>query len=124
MKTQKELKANILSFANLHPDGFTLDSADAREVQEGFAVSVEATQNSFGVKGLERVIRYARANKIEAVGGWYNSEDGRFYYDATRIFRDFNAAAAFAVENHQLAFFDLKACREYRITAAGEVVAA
>lgn len=123
MKTRKELKANVVEVARMHPDGFTVDSLNCSVISEGFAVSVKETQNSHGIKGLERVIRYARENDIEAIGGWLNADNGKFYYDATRIFSNIEDAAAFAVKNEQLAFFDLKACKEYRITAAGVVAA-
>ena len=43
------------------------------------------------------------------VGGWYNSDDGRFYFDSTRIFPEdqLKEAIKFGKENGQYAIFIL-----------------
>ena len=92
-------------------------------VTTGFAVALKKTQNSFGVEGLAKV-----ANVIEelqatsemngrtlAFGGWYDSESGLYYYDATVIFQDREKAIEAGRANEQIAIFDLANLEEIRL---------
>jgi hypothetical protein len=100
--TDKELVNVIYAMGQMHPDGFTLDLNDMSQPKEGLIVSYKATQNSFGRSNLPAVIRHARAHN-NLVGGWYNSENGKYYFDSNRSFPEDSLAAAvqFARENGQ-----------------------
>ena len=100
--TDKELVNVIYAMGQMHPDGFTLDLNDMSQPKEGLIVSYKATQNSFGRSSLPAVIRHARAHN-NLVGGWYNSENGKYYFDSNRAFPEDSlaAAVAFARENGQ-----------------------
>ena len=92
-------------------------------VTTGFAVALKRTQNSFGNEGLAKV-----ANVIEelqatsemngqtlAFGGWYDSESGLYYYDATVIFDNRAEAIEAGRANEQIAIFDLANLEEIRL---------
>ena len=88
--------SSVAAIAALNPEGFTVNAATLQPVTTGYAVALKRTQNSFGAEGLAKV-----ANVIEelqatsemngrtlAYGGWYDSESGLYYYDATVIFEN------------------------------------
>lgn len=88
--------STVAAIAAINPEGFTVNAANLQPVTTGYAVALKRTQNSFGAEGLAKV-----ANVIEelqasnemngrtlAFGGWYDSESGLYYYDATVIFED------------------------------------
>lgn len=88
--------STVIAIAAMNPEGFTVNAATLQPVTTGYAVALKRTQNSFGAEGLAKV-----ANVIEelqtsnemngralAFGGWYDSESGLFYYDATVIFEN------------------------------------
>lgn len=106
---------DLALIATANPFGFTVNAETLEPVTDGFAVAVKATQDSFGQEGLQKVIDYADANGIPAIGGWLNDENGKFYYDATIVVETYAEALALARENEQLAFFDLNACEEIRL---------
>ena len=100
--SDKELVNVIYAMGQMYPDGFTLDLDTMRQPTEGIMVSYKETQNSFDRKSLPAVIKHARAHQ-HLVGGWYNEEDGHYYFDSTRSFPEDSlaAAVAFARENGQ-----------------------
>lgn len=103
--------------------GFTVNAANLQPVTTGYAVALKQTQNSFGAEGLVKV-----ANVIEklqasgnlngrtlAFGGWYDSESGLYFYDATVIFEDRAEAIEAGRVNEQIAIFDLANLEEIRL---------
>lgn len=115
--------SSIVAFAALNPEGFTVNAATLQPVSTGFAVAMKQTQNSFGAEGLAKV-----ANVIEelqasgnlngrtlAFGGWYDSESGLYYYDATVIFENRAEAIEAGRANDQIAIFDLANLEEIRL---------
>lgn len=86
--------SSVAAIAAMSLEGFTVNAANLQPVTTGYVVALKCTQNSFGAEGLAKV-----ANVIEelqasgnlsgrtlAFGGWYDSESGLYYYDATVIF--------------------------------------
>ena len=87
--TEQSIITNIAdkvwSFSQSHPDGFTIDIRTMTEPTEGIAVSYAATQNSHSRDQLGKVVSHALQHE-GYVGGWYNSEDGLYYFDSTKLF--------------------------------------
>ncbi len=79
------LADRVWELSQTHPDGFTLDIRTMTEPTEGIAVSYAATQNSHSRSQLDKVIAHALQND-GFVGGWYNTTDGLYYFDSTRLF--------------------------------------
>lgn len=115
--------SSVAAIAAMSPEGFTVNAATLQPVTTGFAVAMKQTQNSFGAEGLAKV-----ANVIEelqasgnldgrtlAFGGWYDSESGLYYYDATVIFQDRAEAIEAGRANDQIAIFDLANLEEIRL---------
>ncbi len=100
--TDKELVNVIYAMGQMYPDGFTLDLNTMRQPTEGLIVSYKATQNSFDRKSIPAVIKHARAHN-NLVGGWYNAEEDKYYFDSNRSFPEDSLAAAvqFARDNDQ-----------------------
>ena len=98
----------VWAFSQTHPDGFTIDIRTMTEPTEGIAVSYEATQNSHSRDQLDKVVSHA-LNHDGYVGGWYNSEDGLYYFDSTKLFpeNDLKGALQFGKENGQHSVFIL-----------------
>lgn len=116
MERKSNLFFAICAIASANASGFTVNAATLEPVAAGYAVAVEDTQNSFGVVGAYRVAEYVcEHSEINAVGGWYDSESGKYYLDATVIFSDLESAKAFARANHQLAIFNLSTFEEIRL---------
>ncbi len=119
--TNKQLGKTALTkaltkIAAANPDGFTVDAITLEPITKGFAVSVEATQNSFGAEGLSKVIDYVTSHDgINAYGGWLNSDNNAYYYDATIVCKTREEAEAFGRLNHQTAIFDLENMEEIRL---------
>ena len=115
--------STVVAIAAMNHEGFTVNAANLQPVSTGFAVALKRTQNSFGAEGLAKV-----ANVIEelqasgnlngrtlAFGGWYDSESGLYYYDATVIFENRAAAIEAGRANDQIAIFDLANLEEIRL---------
>lgn len=115
--------SSVAAIAAMSPEGFTVNAANLQPVTTGFAVAMKQTQNSFGTEGLAKV-----ANVIEelqasgningrtlAFGGWYDSESGLYYYDATVIFQNRAEAIEAGRANDQIAIFDLANLEEIRL---------
>lgn len=115
--------SSVAAIAAMSPEGFTVNAANLQPVTSGYAVALKRTQNSFDAEGLAKV-----ANAIEelqasgnlngrtlAFGGWYDSESGLYYYDATVIFEDRAEAIEAGRANEQIAIFDLGKLEEIRL---------
>lgn len=113
----------VAAIAALNPAGFTVNAANLQPVTSGFAVAMKQTQNSFGNEGLAKVANVidelqASGNlngRALAFGGWYDSESGLFYYDATLIYQDREKAIEAGRANEQIAIFDLANLVEIRL---------
>lgn len=105
MKTT-QLFAALTTIATANADGYTVNAKTLQPITTGYAVAVSETQNSFGPEGLAKVIKYVQDHpEVDAFGGWYNSEEGQYYYDATIIVPSKSEAIELARANKQLAFF-------------------
>ena len=115
-----EIADKVWTFSQSHPDGFTLDIHTMTCPTEGIAVSYAATQDSHSRDQLEYVVSHALQHD-GYVGGWYNSDDGQYYFDSTRLFPEDSLAAAvqFGRENGQHSVFILSTSTE--IPLAGKV---
>ena len=98
----------VWAFSQTHPDGFTIDIRTMTEPTEGIAVSYAATQNCHSRDQLDKVVSHALQHE-GYVGGWYNSEDGLYYFDSTKLFpeNDLKGALQFGKENGQYSVFIL-----------------
>ena len=98
----------VWAFSQTHPDGFTIDIRTMTEPTEGIAVGYAATQNSHSRDQLDKVVSHALQHE-GYVGGWYNSEDGLYYFDSTKLFpeNDLKGALLFGKENGQYSVFIL-----------------
>ena len=106
----------LQSIAAINPDGYTVNAKTLQPVTTGYAVAVEGTQNSFGNAGLARVIAYVLSHpEINAIGGWKDSQTGKYYFDATIIVQDLETATKLGKENKQIAIFHLDTLQEIRL---------
>ena len=98
----------VWAFCQANPGGFTLDIRTMMVPTEGIAVSYAATQNSHSRDQLHKVVSHALQHD-GYVGGWYNSEDGFYYFDSTKLFpeNDLKGAIQFGKENGQSTVFIL-----------------
>lgn len=112
--TTTQLFTALTAIATTNTDGYTVNAKTLQPITTGYAVAVAATQNSFGPEGLAKVIKYVQDHpEIAAFGGWYNSEDKQFYYDATIIVATKVEAIELARINKQLAFYCLNNGKAY-----------
>jgi len=106
----------LQAVATMNPDGFTVNKNTFEPIKSGYSVAVKETQNSFGNYGAAKVVSYAnKHNEITALGGWYNSKNNKFYYDAVIIVNDLETAIRLGRENGQLAIFDLNTMQEIEL---------
>ena len=105
----------VITAANNNPDGFTLDLETFKFASTGFAVALADTQNCFDSEGLNKVVNYCINNNIRYIGGWYNSKNGRFYYDATVVLSDRSQAIEVGHMNRQIAIFDIDNLEEIEL---------
>ena len=98
----------VWAFSQEHPDGFTLDIRSMTEPTEGIAVSYAATQDSHSREQLDMVVKHALQHD-GYVGGWFNSDDGLYYFDSTRLFPEdsLQSALQFGKENGQRSVYIL-----------------
>ena len=129
---QSEITAiadKVWAFSQTHPDGFTINIRTMTEPTEGIAVSYAATQNSYSCvplvaselsssvrDQLDKVVCHALQHE-GYVGGWYNGEDGLYYFDSTKLFpeNDLKGAIQFGKENGQYSVFILSTYTEIPI---------
>ena len=98
----------VWAFCQANPGGFTLDIRTMKVPTEGIAVSYAATQNSHSRDQLHKVVSHALQHD-GYVGGWFNSEDGFYYFDSTKLFpeNDLKGAIQFGKDNGQSSVFIL-----------------
>ena len=105
---------SILNYAENNKEGFTVNLNGLTPVSSGIAVAYEATQNSFGIDGLRAALAHAKENG-NVLGGWFNSEDGMFYWDSVKIFKNSKRAIKFGKKQKQIAIFDITNLEEIRL---------
>ena len=106
----------LQAVATMSPDGFTVNKNTFEPITAGYSVAVAETQNSFGNYGAAKVVSYANKHQeINALGGWYNSKNGRFYFDAVIIVNTLEEAIRLGRENGQIAIFDLNNMQEIEL---------
>jgi fructokinase len=106
----------LQTVAATFPDGFTCDKNTFQPITKGFAVAVAATQNSFDNYGAAKVAAYVCAHEeINAVGGWFNTDNKKYYYDAVIVVNDLETAKRLGRENKQIAIFNLNTLEEIRL---------
>ena len=115
-KRQTSVLLALAAIAINNKEGYTVNAATLQPVTTGYAVAVADTQNSFGFKGLANVVKYVEEHpEVNAYGGWYNSENKMYYYDATVIVNDLEDAKELGRINNQIAIFDLANLEEIRL---------
>lgn len=126
MKKETNIVKAIEQIAVKNPSGFTVDK-NLSPIIKGYAVATKLTQNSFGTQGAANAVAiafYQSLEKFDGVGGWFNADNGQYYYDAVRIFRTKKQAEKYAQEQDQLAYFHLTSGKEYKtppITITGGI---
>lgn len=112
----KHLIERVWEYSQNNPDGFTLNIETLKPIKFGIIVAFKETQNSFGKESLETVINHALQNN-KIVGGWLNRDNGLFYFDSSKVFKnsELKKAIEFAKENEQIAIFDLTNLKEIKI---------
>ena len=115
-KKQTSVLLALATIALNNKDGYTVNAENLQPVTTGYAVAVADTQNSFGFDGLANVVEYVSNHpEVNAFGGWYNSENNMYYFDATVIVDDLSAAKELGRINKQIAIFDLANLTEIRL---------
>lgn len=115
-KKQTSILVALAAIAINNKEGFTVNAATLQPVTTGYAVAVADTQNSFGVEGLANVVKYVSEHpEVNAFGGWYNSENNIYYFDATVVVNDLKTAMDLGRANKQIAIFGLANMREIRL---------
>lgn len=107
----------LMEVANANAAGFTVNAQTLEPVTKGYAVALADTQNSHNGYGLLKVIEFQQKHPemVNAFGGWFDSESGKYYWDATVICEDLDTALMLGRRNNQLAIFDLNNMEEIRL---------
>ena len=107
---------NIWTFSQTHPDGFTMNISTWKEPAEGIAVAYSVTQDMHDRDGLEFVVSHAQSHG-GFVGGWLDTESGKYYYDSVRVFPEdsMDEAKKFGKENGQMAVYVISSGKEVRL---------
>lgn len=105
----------IAAIAAMNTSGFTIGANTLSPIKDGYAVAIAETQNSFGIQGIANVLDAIAKGKANAIGRWYDEQTGLYYYDAVQVLNNLQEAYEAAILNDQLAFFDLKECKEIRL---------
>ena len=115
-KKQTSVLLALAAIATTNKEGYTVNAATLQPVTTGYAVAVAYTQDSFGLEGLANVVKYVSEHpEVNAFGGWYNSDNNMFYFDATVIVDDLATAKELGRINKQIAIFDLANLKEIRL---------
>lgn len=96
----------ILELAKAETGGFTVRLPELERVKTGVVSAYKETQNCFGNEGLKKALQHALEHD-KVLGGWLNSENGKFYFDSCKVFQNVEEAVRFGRENEQIAVFDL-----------------
>lgn len=118
----KNLVIALAAVAAANKEGYTVNAATLQPVSSGYAVALAATQNSFGEAGLNKVVNYVMDLQNDgknagdlAFGGWFNTDNNQYYYDATVVLQDRAKAIELGRANKQIAIFDLNNMEEIRL---------
>lgn len=106
-----EIVEKLLKTAIQNPDGFTVNIESWDFINFGFVASYKETQDSFERHQIENVVRHSLTHD-KIVGGWLNSENKMYYFDSSKVFYSLDKAKEFAIENEQIAIFDLTNLKE------------
>ena len=103
----------VWNFSKKRRHGFTLDINNWKEPKEGIAVSYAATQDLHGLSDLEYVVSHSLTHG-GFIGGWYNPDDGQYYFDSVRLFPEdqLEEAKAFGRANNQYSVYILSSGTE------------
>lgn len=114
--TDVTLADSLWTFSQTHPDGFTLNISTWEMPTEGIAVAYSATQDRHDREDLEFVVTHARSHG-GYIGGWLDTETGRYYFDSVRLFPEdsLTQASQFGRENAQIAIYILSSGKEIRL---------
>lgn len=114
--TTVTLADSLWTFSQTHADGFTLNISTWEMPTEGIAVAYSATQDRHDRDDLEFVVSHARSHG-GYVGGWLDTETGRYYFDSVRVFPEDSIvqASQFGRENAQIAIYILSSGKEIRL---------
>jgi len=114
--TDVTMADSLWVFSQTHPDGFTLNISTWSMPTEGIAVSYAATQDRHDRADLEFVVSHARSHE-GYIGGWLDTETGRYYFDSVRLFPEdsLTEACQFGKENAQIAIYILSTGKEIRL---------
>ena len=106
----------VWAFSQSHLNGFTLNIRTMTEPTEGIAVSYAATQSSHSRNQFDKVVNHAFQNS-RYVGGWYNKENGLYYFDSIRLFPEdsLQEAIRFGKENGQRSVYVISSSTEIPI---------
>ena len=102
----KELLKKLKVIAAQNPKGFTVTVPDLEPVTKGWCIGHKDTQNSFGDKGLEKVLEHS-LETTGIVGGW-KGYHGRYYFDTVIVVEDGMEALDLKEEHGQLAIYNLE----------------
>ena len=110
------LVSTIAAIAALNPEGFTVNLSTLQPVNKGYAVASSKSQFSFDREGINNILDIAIDNDdITAVGGWYNKEEGLYYFDAVIIINNLSDAIRAGRANKQIDIFDSSNNKEIRL---------
>ncbi|MDO9554519.1 hypothetical protein [Rhodonellum sp.] len=101
----EDLILKIKRIAKENPEGFTISIKDLSHIKKGWIVALKETQNSFGDKGLRKVIETSLKTTY-MVGGW--KEEKLFYFDTVQIFNTEAEAIQAGIENDQISIYNLE----------------
>lgn len=101
----REIRA-VAKVAKMNKEGFTVSLKGKSITGNYWSVAFEETQNGFGFWGLAKAYAFAKKNKA-VLGGWYNSDNDKYYFDACTLIADTKEAVEFGKANKQLAIFNL-----------------
>ena len=121
-KTNCILRA--LEVAQENTQGFTIWHDMSEMPTSGYAVAYRETQDSHGITGFLRSLAFAIDNNTH-FGGWLDKDTEKYYFDAVKVFEvgELKQAIAFAIQERQIAIFDITNGVEIRIQdAMGEVL--
>lgn len=100
--------------AKNNPDGFTISLQNMKFTTDGTVSAYLDTQNSFNDQGLRAVIDHALDHDM-LVGGWYDSQGGKYYYDSVKVYLNKDKAIEFGFKQKQIAIFDIGNLEEIRL---------
>lgn len=101
-----KLTERVWEYSLNNPEGFTLNIETMKPITSGICVAYAETQDSHSLESLEAVINHALTHG-KHVGGWYNPENGLYYFDSVKVFPvgQIQEAIEFGRREQQLAIY-------------------